>query len=107
VNENLRPRVPDEFRESQLVPLMTDCWQGDADQRPSFEVIVKRLERMFEDELRTHQLDQDTVGASHGGGGSSNKDDLNDDDDSPSSAAGGGGAPGNAPPSSQHASPAK
>jgi hypothetical protein len=44
VNDDLRPELPDIYRDHPLVPLMKDCWATDPATRPSFRVIVDRLE---------------------------------------------------------------
>lgn len=44
VNDNLRPTIPDEYKDSPLVPLMKDAWAADPAQRPTFKVILERVE---------------------------------------------------------------
>jgi len=46
VNSNLRPTLPEEFRSNPLVPLMKDCWHPDPSLRPTFKVILERLESL-------------------------------------------------------------
>jgi hypothetical protein len=46
VNDDLRPDLPDIYRDNPLVPLMKDCWATDPATRPSFRVIVDRLEQI-------------------------------------------------------------
>ncbi|KAF4324231.1 hypothetical protein BBO99_00000932 [Phytophthora kernoviae] len=46
INAGQRPPVP-EGMDSDYVELITECWKSDAVDRPSFDVIVDRLERML------------------------------------------------------------
>jgi len=59
VNDGLRPTIPDEHKNSPLVPLMKDCWHQDPDQRPAFNIIVDRLQAMFDAEVKEHPLEKD------------------------------------------------
>ncbi|RLN74966.1 hypothetical protein BBJ28_00009528 [Nothophytophthora sp. Chile5] len=46
INAGLRPPMP-EGADSEYIELLTECWKSDATDRPSFDVIVARLERML------------------------------------------------------------
>lgn len=46
INAGIRPPVPDGV-DSEYVELITECWKSDAADRPSFDVIVSRLEQML------------------------------------------------------------
>ncbi|RLN90525.1 hypothetical protein BBJ28_00000775 [Nothophytophthora sp. Chile5] len=46
INAGLRPPMP-EGADSEYIALLTECWKSDATDRPSFDVIVARLERML------------------------------------------------------------
>uniref|UniRef100_H3GCC8 Protein kinase domain-containing protein n=1 Tax=Phytophthora ramorum TaxID=164328 RepID=H3GCC8_PHYRM len=48
INAGIRPPVP-EGADSEYIDLMTQCWKSDASDRPSFDVIVTRLEHMLLD----------------------------------------------------------
>jgi hypothetical protein len=56
VNDGLRPTIPKEFRHSPIVPLMQDCWSADPTDRPTFEVVVDRLEAV----VRAHVADSES-----------------------------------------------
>ena len=49
VNQQLRPHLPSELRDSPLVPLMEECWQQEPGLRPSFHQCVMRLEAILEE----------------------------------------------------------
>jgi len=57
VNDDLRPTIPAQFKDSPLVPLMKDCWHPDPNMRPSFDVIVNRLEQLFKVEMKDKKLE--------------------------------------------------
>ena len=42
INENLRPKIPEEFNYS-LADLLSKCWSGDPNERPSFNEIYQKL----------------------------------------------------------------
>lgn len=44
VNDDLRPDIPPEYKDNPLVPLMKDCWHTDPGQRPTFRVVLERIE---------------------------------------------------------------
>ncbi len=67
VNDHLRPTIPDEFKASPLVPLMKDCWHAEPDQRPTFSIVVERLSRLFEEEIKIHPLEKDESDGGDGG----------------------------------------
>ncbi len=46
VNNNLRPTIPDEYKSTVIVQLMKDCWSPEPAQRPTFKVILERLDDM-------------------------------------------------------------
>ncbi len=46
VQNNLRPTLTEEFEASPLTSLMKDCWTTKAEDRPSFEVVVDRLQQL-------------------------------------------------------------
>ena len=48
INAGIRPPIP-EGMDSEYVDLITECWKSDAAERPSFDVIVARLEQMLLD----------------------------------------------------------
>ncbi|GMF09266.1 unnamed protein product [Phytophthora lilii] len=48
INAGIRPPIP-EGADSEYVNLITECWKSDAADRPSFDVIVSRLEQMLLD----------------------------------------------------------
>ncbi|RQM14222.1 hypothetical protein DD237_003310 [Peronospora effusa] len=48
INAGIRPPIP-EGMDSEYINLILECWKSDATDRPSFDVIVFRLERMLLD----------------------------------------------------------
>jgi len=46
VNEGLRPKIPKQFKNSKLLPLIEDCWTQDPKDRPTFKIICQRLEKI-------------------------------------------------------------
>ncbi|KAG6590747.1 TKL/DRK protein kinase [Phytophthora cinnamomi] len=46
INAGIRPPIP-EGVDSEYIDLITECWKSDAADRPSFDVIVARLEQML------------------------------------------------------------
>jgi len=46
VNNSLRPELPDFAKDSPLVPLMEDCWAADPNMRPTFDIILDRLQTL-------------------------------------------------------------
>lgn len=42
INANLRPKIPEEFNYS-IADLLSKCWSGDPDERPSFNEIYQKL----------------------------------------------------------------
>ena len=46
VSHDLRPTIPHAFSASPLVPLMKDCWSADPGNRPTFTVILARLDEL-------------------------------------------------------------
>lgn len=48
INAGIRPPIP-EGMESEYINLIIECWKSDAADRPSFDVIVSRLEQMLLD----------------------------------------------------------
>ncbi|EEY69419.1 protein kinase, putative [Phytophthora infestans T30-4] len=48
INAGIRPPIP-EGMDSEYINLITECWKSDAADRPSFDVIVSRLEQMLLD----------------------------------------------------------
>lgn len=47
INAGIRPPIPEGMDSSEYIDLITECWKSDAADRPSFDVIVSRLERML------------------------------------------------------------
>lgn len=43
VNNDLRPTIPEQFKDASLVSLMKDCWDPDPNKRPTFNIICDRL----------------------------------------------------------------
>ncbi|KAI9922446.1 hypothetical protein PsorP6_002663 [Peronosclerospora sorghi] len=48
INAGIRPPIPEGIN-SEYIDLLTECWKSDAADRPSFDVIVSRLEKMLLD----------------------------------------------------------
>lgn len=46
VVKNVRPKLTPEFEASPLTPLMKDCWHNNPELRPSFDVVVDRLQQL-------------------------------------------------------------
>jgi len=67
VNDGLRPTIPREHENSPLVPLMKDCWAQDPDQRPTFNIIVDRIEALFNNETKYRPLQDDFGDEDEGG----------------------------------------
>eukprot|EP01083_Nonionella_stella_P298110 1012135_1 len=46
MSNKLRPEIPVEYRHHRLVRLMKDCWMHNPDDRPNFQAIIERLEKI-------------------------------------------------------------
>ncbi len=71
VNDGLRPTIPAEYKDNALVGLMRACWHELPDERPTFAIVVERLQKLFDDEIKIHPLEKDELEAAAADGESS------------------------------------